>query len=423
MSSCSCNDTVGFRFHPTDKELIDHYLWNKALGRDSAVQAVGEVLGDLCDWEPRELTRFSVRSNDQTWYLFGKRNHSKRVKRITKLGFWKLTGKHRSIKAEVGIGTKKTLVFYEGRVPKGKWTPWVIHEYTLPHTLPNQKGFFLCKLKRKDDENAGISSCEEAQPSNVADDKIFDNSSDINVDELLAQLGEKNGSNDVEDEVASSHKPQTYAEQVPYCNAASGLYNLYDEFDGVQNQSSTNEQNGELYLVSSPLQFRMHEEHSTCNDLSFFCGSNGYFDGILHQSSTNEQDDGILHQSSTNEQDDEIQHQSSTNEQDNVILHKYSTNNEIQHQSSTNEQADEIQHQSSTNEQDDDFWNSIFVNDDDVYLDQRSNELFVGSESSDLLIVRDNPIDLSRKRPRVDDGGSSDVIETEVSQARVKTGP
>ncbi|XP_022757655.1 uncharacterized protein LOC111304897 [Durio zibethinus] len=59
MSGCSCNDIVGYRFHPTDKELIDHYLWNKTLDRDSAVQAIGEVAGDLCDWESGELCRFS----------------------------------------------------------------------------------------------------------------------------------------------------------------------------------------------------------------------------------------------------------------------------------------------------------------------------------------------------------------------------
>lgn len=85
------------------------------------------------------FTGFSIRrSNDKVWYLFCRRNHNKRVKRTTKLGFWKLTGRNRHIKANVGIGIKKTLVFYEGRVPKGKWTPWVIHEYNLPDTLPNQ---------------------------------------------------------------------------------------------------------------------------------------------------------------------------------------------------------------------------------------------------------------------------------------------
>ncbi|XWS31952.1 hypothetical protein CRYUN_Cryun23aG0119600 [Craigia yunnanensis] len=120
--------------------------------------------------------------------------------------------------------------------------------------------------------------------------------------------------------------------------------------------------------------FYMHEEHvASCNDFSFFCASNANFDEIQHQSSTNEQDNEIQHQSSSNEQDDEIQNQSSTNEQN-----------------------DEIQHQSSTNEQDDEFWNNIF-NDDDAYLDERSYELFVGSESSGLLVGRNLPIESSRK--------------------------
>ncbi|XVF72912.1 hypothetical protein PTKIN_Ptkin12aG0158700 [Pterospermum kingtungense] len=334
MNYCGCNNTVGYRFHPTDKELIDHYLWNKALDRDSAVQAIGEVSGDLSNWEPEELPGFSARrTNDKTWYFFSRRNRSKLVKRKTKLGYWKLTGKHRRIKANVGIGTKKTLVFYEGRVPKGKWTPWVIHEYTLPDTLPNQKGFFLCKLKRKDDEKkVGISSAEEGQPSHVTDDKNFDNSLDVNVDELLAQLGETSGSNEVEEEVASALNPKMFGEQVPSCDAASFLYNPSDDFDGVQNQSSTNEQNGgKLSLVSSAQQSRMHEVHvpsaqqsrmheehlpfileshmhkdhaPSCNDFSFICGSNGNLDEIQHQSSTNEQDDGLQHQSSTNEQDE-----------------------------------------------------------------------------------------------------------------------
>jgi hypothetical protein len=45
---------VGFRFRPTDEELISHYLKNKLLGNDSFVNnVIAEV--DFCKFEPWEL--------------------------------------------------------------------------------------------------------------------------------------------------------------------------------------------------------------------------------------------------------------------------------------------------------------------------------------------------------------------------------
>lgn len=38
----------------------------------------------------------------------------------------------------VEIGIKKTLVYYEGRVPNGVWTPWVMHEYHITSLPLNQ---------------------------------------------------------------------------------------------------------------------------------------------------------------------------------------------------------------------------------------------------------------------------------------------
>lgn len=86
-------------------------------------------------------------SNDQTgdhqWFFFSaqdfKYSNGRRSNRATKTGYWKSTGKDRQIMARVTkvlIGTKKTLVFYSGRVPNGIKTNWVIHEYHL-HPDPN----------------------------------------------------------------------------------------------------------------------------------------------------------------------------------------------------------------------------------------------------------------------------------------------
>ncbi|KAG2262805.1 hypothetical protein Bca52824_069884 [Brassica carinata] len=43
----------GFRFHPTDEEIITHYLHKKVLDKDFSAKAIGEV--DLNKAEPWEL--------------------------------------------------------------------------------------------------------------------------------------------------------------------------------------------------------------------------------------------------------------------------------------------------------------------------------------------------------------------------------
>lgn len=50
----------GFRFHPTDEELISHYLYKKVLDINFSSRAIGDV--DLNKSEPWELPCKLVRS-------------------------------------------------------------------------------------------------------------------------------------------------------------------------------------------------------------------------------------------------------------------------------------------------------------------------------------------------------------------------
>ncbi|WCJ43468.1 NAC domain containing protein 6 [Euphorbia peplus] len=150
---------VGYRFHPTDDELLTHFLQPKMLHSMDYQPPIPEV--KVCDYEPWDLPALiSTNSNDQVWYFFCPRDYkylrSRRSNRTTEAGYWKPTGKHRKVlnKHKQQIGNKKSLVFYIKEQPKPIRTRWIIHEYeNAPNSSMATTGdFVLCKLKSKADE-------------------------------------------------------------------------------------------------------------------------------------------------------------------------------------------------------------------------------------------------------------------------------
>jgi len=77
---------------------------------------------------------------EREWYFFVPRDRKAgsggRPNRTTERGFWKATGSDRAVRSSADakrvIGLKKTLVFYQGRAPRGTKTDWVMNEYRLP---------------------------------------------------------------------------------------------------------------------------------------------------------------------------------------------------------------------------------------------------------------------------------------------------
>ncbi|XP_073271926.1 NAC domain-containing protein 100-like [Primulina huaijiensis] len=127
----------GFRFHPTDEELITHYLSKKVIDGSFSCIAIGDV--DMNKIEPWELP-WRAKLGEKEWYFFCVRDKKYptglRTNRATVAGYWKATGKDKEIfRGKTLVGMKKTLVFYKGRAPRGEKSNWVTHEYRLEGKL------------------------------------------------------------------------------------------------------------------------------------------------------------------------------------------------------------------------------------------------------------------------------------------------
>ncbi|KAG9130338.1 hypothetical protein Leryth_004262 [Lithospermum erythrorhizon] len=146
----------GFRFHPTEEELIEFYLRRKVEGKRFNVQLITFL--DLYRYDPWELPALAA-IGEKEWFFYVPRDrkyrNGDRPNRVTTSGYWKATGADRMIRSETtsrAIGLKKTLVFYSGKAPKGIRTSWIMNEYRLPHheTERLQKAeISLCKVYKR----------------------------------------------------------------------------------------------------------------------------------------------------------------------------------------------------------------------------------------------------------------------------------
>ncbi|XP_010934316.3 NAC domain-containing protein 21/22 [Elaeis guineensis] len=144
----------GFRFYPSDEELVCHYLYKKVSNERISEGTLVEV--DLHTHEPWELPDVAKLSANE-WYFFSFRDRKyatgSRTNRATKTGYWKATGKDRTIhdpSSRAIVGMRKTLVFYQGRAPNGVKSGWVMHEFRLetPKSTPKES-WVLCRVFHK----------------------------------------------------------------------------------------------------------------------------------------------------------------------------------------------------------------------------------------------------------------------------------
>ncbi|KAJ0251479.1 NAC domain-containing protein 72 [Hirschfeldia incana] len=169
----------GFRFYPTDEELLVQYLCRKVAGYHFSIQIIGDI--DLYKFDPWDLPSKAL-FGEKEWYFFSPRDrkypNGSRPNRVAGSGYWKATGTDKIITSDGHrVGIKKALVFYAGKAPKGTKTNWIMHEYRLiehsrSHGSSKLDDWVLCRIYEKKSGSqrqavvAPVEACLEEQSTN-----------------------------------------------------------------------------------------------------------------------------------------------------------------------------------------------------------------------------------------------------------------
>ncbi|KAL2239828.1 UNVERIFIED_CONTAM: Protein BEARSKIN1 [Sesamum indicum] len=125
---------VGYRFQPTDTELILHYLKRKVNNQPLPCTLIHTV--DVYEFRPEDLCDM-LGENERYLFCPRKRRSSSgtRANRTTPYGYWKATIGDRAIRHNgKEVAYRKTLVYYmngESSNTTSRKTDWIMHEYRL----------------------------------------------------------------------------------------------------------------------------------------------------------------------------------------------------------------------------------------------------------------------------------------------------
>jgi len=143
---------VGFRFRPSDEELVRDYLLKKVMGEELPWDGIGEcdLYGEKPPWE------ICGDQEGEKVYFFAKlRKLSKsRVARTAGSGVWHENSSH-NIYDEEGdvIGARKLFCFKVKDGSTMKRSDWIMHEFSLVGEHEQSANWVLCTLQKKGSES------------------------------------------------------------------------------------------------------------------------------------------------------------------------------------------------------------------------------------------------------------------------------
>ncbi|KAJ9188211.1 hypothetical protein P3X46_003592 [Hevea brasiliensis] len=200
----------GFRFHPTEEELLHYYLKKKVSYEKIDLDVIREVdLNKLEPWDIKETCKIgSTPQND--WYFFSHKDKKyptgTRTNRATAAGFWKATGRDKVINSSGRrIGMRKTLVFYKGRAPHGQKSDWIMHEYRIEDNInvadanvsnalgeaAQEEGWVVCRIFKKKNYHKTLDSPLNSSSINLEarTTQMFESFNEGALDQILQYMG------------------------------------------------------------------------------------------------------------------------------------------------------------------------------------------------------------------------------------------
>ncbi|XP_030492166.2 NAC domain-containing protein 43-like [Cannabis sativa] len=194
----------GFRFHPTEEELLQYYLKKKVSNQSIDLDVIRDVdLNKLEPWDIQERCKIGTTPQND-WYFFSHKDKKyptgTRTNRATAAGFWKATGRDKVIYSNSKrIGMRKTLVFYKGRAPHGLKSDWIMHEYRLDDntiTTTNdiiitnnihgennspEEGWVVCRIFKKKNHHQKSSVGHQSTSSPVVNTVLMESTEEMTV--------------------------------------------------------------------------------------------------------------------------------------------------------------------------------------------------------------------------------------------------
>ncbi|XP_021297918.1 NAC domain-containing protein 83-like [Herrania umbratica] len=122
---------IGYRFHPTDEELVVHYLKRKVLSLPLPASVIPEF--DVFQTDPWSLPGDSKENRYFFSNSYGNESN-KNGKRAAGSGYWKPIGKEKPILASGSnqvVGMRKALIYCERKSSNDTKTRWLLHQYRL----------------------------------------------------------------------------------------------------------------------------------------------------------------------------------------------------------------------------------------------------------------------------------------------------